>query len=217
MIFVNFKTYPGGTGEKALALAHACQKAQAATGVAFRLCVQATDISILAQQTDLPIWAQHVDPVEPERHTGFVTAFAVGQAGACGTLLNHSEHPLELGELEKAVNLAKTEGLEVLVFVKDLDEAKRVSEFEPEFLALEEPELIATGKAMIESTSGKEKIRQFLEAGFSSFLLVGAGISSKEDVGESVELGAKGVVVSSSVVLSSQPQQVLEELALGFK
>ncbi len=217
MIFVNFKTYPEATGEKAVALAHACQEVQAKSGIAIRLCVQAADINSVAQQTDLPVWAQHIDPVSPNRATGFTTAFAIRRAGAWGTLVNHSEHPLEFSELKEAVSLAKAEELEVLVFVKDLKEAKAVSRLEPEFIALEEPSLIATGKAMVENPEGKAKIEEFLSGGLSSYLLVGAGITTREDVAESVRLGAKGIVITSAVVLAQNPQKVLEELALGFK
>jgi triosephosphate isomerase len=217
MIFVNFKTYPEATGEKALALAHACQRAQAASGIAVRLGVQAIDITPLSQDTDLPIWAQHIDPVETGKATGFTSAYGVHQAGATGVFLNHSEHSLAPEQLEKAVRLAQEEGLEVLIFVKDLAEAERASQLEPDFLALEKPGLVGTGKAMVDSTTEREKIRQFLAAGFSSFLLVGAGVSSTQDVRESIKLGAKGVVVSSKVVLSADPQQALEELAKGFE
>lgn len=217
MIFVNFKTYPEATGEKAIALAHVCQKVQARTGVAMRLCVQTVDINPVAGQIDLPIWAQHIDPVPPRRATGFTTAWAVRRAGAWGTLLNHSEHPLEFSQLKQAVSLAKTEELEVLIFVKDIQEAQRVSELEPEFMALEEPELIASGKAMVDSEQGKAKIKEFLNAGFSSYLLVGAGITCREDVAFSIKLGAGGIVVSSGVVLAQNPQKALEDLALGFK
>lgn len=217
MIFVNFKTYPEATGEKAIFLAKACQEAQAASGVSIRICVQAADILPTAQAVDLPVWAQHIDPVEPQKATGFITALSVKQDGAVGTLLNHSEHPLDDAALRKAVLLAKQENLEVLIFAKDVAEAVKVSKLDPEFLAIEEPSLVGTGKAMVDSKEGKEKISRFLTSGFSSFLLVGAGISSFEDVFASIKLGAKGVVISSKVVLSSQPQKILEKLAAGFK
>lgn len=217
MIFVNFKTYPEATGEKALALAHMCQKAQANSGIAVRLGVQTIDITRISQDTDLPIWAQHIDPVEAERATGFTTAYGVHQAGATGVFLNHSEHPLPPVDLEKAVRLAQEEGLEVLVFVKDLAEAEQVSKLEPDFMALEEPSLVGSGTAMVESSEGREKVKQFLTAGFSSFLLVGAGITSPKDVATSIALGAKGVVVASGVVQAADPQKAVEELAAGFK
>jgi len=217
MIFVNFKTYPEATGKKAIDLALACQKAQRATGIAVFLCVEAADIRTVAQAVDLPVWAQHIDPVKPQRATGFITAYQVFRAGAKGTLLNHSEHPLAFAQLKLAVQLAKDEGLKTLVFVKNLDLARQAGSLEPEYLALEEPSLISSGKAMVEVAEEKEKVQAFFKLNLDSLLLIGAGISCRQDVVESVRLGAKGVVVSSAVVLADDPQKVVEDLALGFK
>ena len=91
MIFVNFKTYPEATGKKAVDLALACQKAEQVTGIAIFPCVEAADIRTVVKAVNLPVWAQHIDPVKPQRATGFITAFQVSRAGAKGTLLNHSE------------------------------------------------------------------------------------------------------------------------------
>ena len=216
MIFINFKTYPEATGKRAIGLTQTCQKVQLATGIKIKLGVQAVDIALLSQQVNLPIWAQHIDSVEPGRETGFITALAVQQTGAQGVFLNHSEHPLEFSQLTKTISLAKKANLQTLVFVKDLTEAQKVNALKPDFLALEEPSLVSSGRAMVEFAEGKSKVREFLKADFSSTLLIGAGISSKRDVEESVKLGAKGVVVSSAVVLSKNPQKILEELARGF-
>ena len=220
MIFVNFKTYPEATGKRAVDLALACQKAQKTTGIAVVPCVEAADIRTVAKAVDLPVWAQHIDPVKPPHEcgaTGFITAYQVFKARAKGTLLNHSEHPLEAAQLKLAVQLAKDEGLKTLVFVKNLDWARQAGKLKPEYLALEEPSLIAGGKAMVEVAEEKEKVRAFFKLNLDSLLLIGAGISRRQDVIESVRLGAKGVVVSSAVVLADDPQKVVEDLALGFK
>jgi len=220
MIFVNFKTYPEATGKKAVDLALACQKVEQVTGIAVFPCVEAADIRAVVKAVNLPVWAQHIDPVKPPHQcgaTGFITAFQVSRAGAKGTLLNHSEHPLKSAQLKLAVQLAKDEGLKTLVFVKNLDLACQAGRLEPEYLALEEPSLIASGKAMVEVAEEKEKVQAFFKLNLNSFLLIGAGISRRQDVVESVRLGAKGVVVSSAVVLADNPQRVVEDLALGFK
>ena len=70
---------------------------------------------------------------------------------------------------------------------------------------------------MVEVAEEKEKVQAFFKLNLNSFLLIGAGISRRQDVVESVRLGAKGVVVSSAVVLADDPQKVIEDLALGFK
>lgn len=198
-------------------MAKICQKIEKETRIPIFLCVQNTDLEKVVVAVDLPVWAQHIDPVKPFRATGYTTAYAVAKQGAKGTLLNHSEHPLEFSQLKLASNLAGKEGLERLIFVKTLQEAKKAARLKPEFLALEEPSLIAKKKAMVEVGGEKEKIKTFLKLNLKSCLLVGAGINSQKDVAESVRLGTKGVVVSSAVVLAKNPHNVLKDLAQGFK
>jgi triosephosphate isomerase len=82
-------------------------------------------------------------------------------------------------------------------------------------VAMEPPELIGTGisvsKAKPETiTSTVEAVR---EVGFSGPILVGAGISTGEDVKKAMELGANGVLVASAVVKAKDPYEKLKELA----
>jgi triosephosphate isomerase len=51
------------------------------------------------------------------------------------------------------------------------------------------------------------------KTGYSGKILCGAGIVSGEDVRKAVELGAEGVLVSSSVVKASDWDGKLRELA----
>jgi len=48
-------------------------------------------------------------------------------------------------------------------------------------------------------------------------ILVGAGIHSAEDVKVSLKLGAKGILISSYIVKSKNPEEKLMELAKCFK
>ncbi|MFA6361682.1 MAG: hypothetical protein WCX33_02655 [Candidatus Shapirobacteria bacterium] len=43
--------------------------------------------------------------------------------------------------------------------------------------------------------------------------MIGAGIHSKKDVEVSLKLGAKGILISSYIVKSNDPEKRLEELA----
>ena len=47
-------------------------------------------------------------------------------------------------------------------------------------------------------------------------ILVGAGIHSAEDVKVSLKLGAKGILISSYIVKSKNPEEKLTELAKCF-
>jgi len=215
VIFINFKTYPQATDKKAVKLALACQKTQKNIKAPLVLLIQTADIAQVKKDVDLPIWAQHIDPVEPGRRTGFTTALAVKKDGAEGAMLNHSEHPLLFADLKKVVKLAKKQNLKTLVCVKTIDEAKKVKNLNSDFVALEYPQLIGTGISMVDSKKGQKQLAEFVKLGIN-FPIVGAGISKRQDIEKSLELGARGILVSSAIVKAKNPQKIIEELAMGF-
>lgn len=217
MIFINFKTYPGATGERAVELASICYDVCQETGVKIAIGLQTADIFRVASQIRLPIFSQHVDSVIPGKNTGAITALALKKAGAVGAFLNHSEQPfLSFKNLEEAVNLAKKEDLETLVFVKDLLSAVKVDQFQPNYIALEEPSLIGTSTSMISRLQNHDLIRKFIQS-IKVTPLIGAGIKTREDIFQSLKIGIKGVVLSSGFVLAPNPKTILLNLASAFK
>jgi len=216
MIVVNFKTYPQATGEKAVGLAEICQEVMEETGVKVIIALQATDIFRVASQIKVPIFAQHADYFEPGRHTGWTTALALKKAGASGVFFNHSEHRFySFADLGKAISLSKTQGLETLVFVKDIKIALKADKFKPDYMALEEPSLVAGDTAMVELHQYHQTIRQFIQS-IKAPPLVGAGIRTREDVFNSLKIGIKGVAFSSGFVKTDNPKEVLLSFASAF-
>ncbi|MCW1312164.1 MAG: triose-phosphate isomerase, partial [Candidatus Parvarchaeota archaeon] len=94
--------------------------------------------------------AQGVDEVDPGAFTAHVTWFELKQAGAAGTLLNHSEErythskngPIDYAALKMAVDKCTDAGMETYVCVQNLEEAKEVLKMNPTGIAYEPPELI---------------------------------------------------------------------------
>jgi len=219
MIFVNFKTYQEGTGERAVALTRILEEVKKETGVPILPAVQATDILRVKMNTSLEVWGQGIDPVSSGPFTASILAEAVFEAGAAGTFLNHSEAKFQdFSLLEKGVNRAKEAGLKTLVFAADIKELEKVIIFRPDWVAFEPPELIGnqeTSVAEKKPDSIRESVRVADRLGIP--LLVGAGIHSKEDVKKALELGAKGVVVATAVVRAFDPKVKLLELTDGFK
>lgn len=218
MIFVNFKTYKEATGTRAVELVRDLSLLQAKTSVPIIPVVQATDIRSCMIATNYEVWAQHVDGVEQGKTTGWVTAEAVGAAGASGTFLNHSEHKLEIGNWKLVIGRCKEIGLKVMFFAANLEELEKAVELRPDFVAYEPPELIASkdtsvARAKPEVIEKAAKIAK--EAGIP--LIVGAGVKDVEDVRGSLKGGAMGVAVSSAVVLAEDPKKVVVGLAKGFK
>lgn len=219
MIFVNFKTYSQGTGRRAVVLASSIKQVSLMTGVKIIPVVQPTDIREVVELVEIEVWSQKIDAVDYGAHTGAVLAQAVVEDGAAGTFLNHSEMKFEdFKDLKSANESAKEAGLETLIFASNIEELERIIPLAPDFASYEPPELIGSRESSV-TQAKPEVISQAAKICKKAKipLIVGAGVKSKQDVSKSLKLGAVGVVLSSSVVESQEPQKVLLELAQGYK
>lgn len=216
MIFVNFKTYKEASGELAVSLSKIISEVADETGVEIIACPQAVDLREVAKALTHPIWTQHVDALERGQATGWFPAEIARGAGAEGTLLNHSEHKLSLGVLGEALARCKDAGLKTLVFADNLKEAQIIAKLQPDLIGYEPPELIASPTTSV-ARAKPDIIEKVVKEVPNIPIIVGAGVKDKEDVRVSLKLGAKGVALSSAVVLAEDPKKVLEELVKGFK
>jgi triosephosphate isomerase len=208
MIVVNFKTYGKATGEDAERLAEACSRVAEETGEEVIVAPASYDLGTNARE-----FAQHVDPVEPGSHTGHVLAEGVAEAGASGTLLNHSERRMEKDDIERSLERARENNLEVIVCAKSPEECGELSALGPDYIAYEPPELIGGDTAVSDAKPGL--IEEAVERSEVP-VLTGAGIKSREDVEKSIELGCEGVLVASGVVKAENPEEAVKELCEGL-
>ena len=219
MIFINFKTYQEGTGEKAVGLAKILEQVAQETQVKIIPVVQAGDVKEIVSSVALEVWAQKIDAVEFGAHTGAIIPEAVLEDGAVGTFLNHSEAKFaNFDELSKAFDRAKEVGLKTLIFAKDQEELKDVCALNPNFVAYEPPEFIGsttTSVAQEKPEVIEEAVGIARNAGIP--LIVGAGVHSREDVKKNLELGAVGVAVATDIVKAVDPKKELLELTEGFR
>jgi triosephosphate isomerase len=218
LVIVNFKTYKEATGEKAVALAKVCEKAAKDTGRNIIAAVQAADIYRVSKAVNIPVFGQHISEAEQGQSTGAVTAESVKNAGASGTLVNHSEHRIEKDKIEKIITRAKKLGLVTVLCVKDAKEAKELDSMKPDFIAVEPPELI--GGDISVSSAKPEVIENAVQniCGDKKCyrVIVGAGIKTKKDVEKAASLGSIGILVASGVVKAKDPEKELKALAEGF-
>src|SRR3990167_6939169 len=143
MIFVNFKTYEQGSGQKALNLVKVLEEIALLSQVKIIPVVQAGDVKEVSSSSKLEIWVQKVDPIEYGANTGSILPESVYEDGASGTFLNHSEAKFsDFESLEKANKRATEVGLKTLIFAKDIEELKKVLVLKPTYIAYEPPELI---------------------------------------------------------------------------
>ena len=214
-LVINFKTYSQATGKKGLELAKVAEKVAKDLDVEIIVAVQLADLRLIAENVEIPVYAQHIDPIRPGAHTGHVLPEAVKEAGASGTLLNHSEYRLRLDVLNEAIVRAKEVGLETLVCADTPATSAAVAALQPSAVAIEPPELIGTGipvsKAKPEVvTNTVAKIRRIDE---HIPILTGAGITAGDDVAKALELGTQGVLVASAIVKAKDWEAKIRELA----
>lgn len=219
LIIVNFKTYSEATGKKAVELAKKAEKVSLETKVSIGVAPQHTDIATVAKTVNIPVFAQHTDPIQPGSHTGHVLTEAVKETGAIGTLINHSERQLKLSDIDAMIKITREKGLISVVCANNPTISAAVATLKPDILAIEPPELIGTGipvsKAKPEVITNT--IRLVREINQKVVILCGAGISHGEDVAAALRLGTQGVLVASGVVKAKDPYTVLREFAKAAK
>lgn len=203
MIVINFKNYK--TGKDVLAFA---KKISDPCVIA---AVPTLNLKEVAKETRLIVYAQHTDLVNTKRDTGYLTPYSLKDAGVTGTLLNHSEHKLSFKNLQKTVSECHKQKLKVIICASSVTEAKKIKKLNPFAIAYEEPKLIATKKSITNYPLKILKFVKILEK-TKTFPLCGAGINKKQDVEAAIELGCKGVLISSAILKSHNPKGFLNKI-----
>ncbi|WP_309493381.1 triose-phosphate isomerase [Candidatus Hecatella orcuttiae] len=214
-ILVNFKCYREATGKQAVRLAEIAGEVSEETGVTLAVAPQFTDLPAVIQAGRVPVFSQHIDPVKPGSFTGHILAEAVKEAGASGSLVNHSERRLPLEDVKACVERAREVGLATVVCADTPQACGEIAAFNPDVIAIEPPELIGTGipvsKAKPEVVTGALKAVEAVNPAVP--VLCGAGITVGADVEAALKLGTRGVLLASGVVKAPDPRRVLVEMA----
>ena len=203
---IGLKSY--AWGDDAVRLAVVADHLAAELGVSIVFDPQAVDIpAIAASTTRILVFAQHMDPVEPGRGVGAVLAEAIRDAGAVGTLLNHSEKPMTLGDLRRAIGRAKMLGLATLVFADSPAEAAALARLGPDIVLAEPPDLIAGGRSVGSVMAGFVAATVEAVKAVDSAILVmsGAGVNGPDDVEQMIGLGLDGTGSSSGILRAPDP------------
>ena len=215
LILVNFKLYERATGVAAVELAKIHQRVAEETGANIAVAVNALDLAAVCAAVEIPVFAQHIDPVSYGSGTGHISADLVSELGACGTLLNHAECQVDDGELAKSLELARELGLFTVVCANTPEKAEQVLPMNPDMIAVEPPELIGGEVSVSKAEPGiiEETVKRIGE----NRVLVGAGVKTGEDVSIAVSLGASGVLLASGVTKAEDPYAVLLDLVAGLE
>jgi len=169
----------------------------------------------LVANSSITILAQHVDDSKVGSTTGFMIPELLKKSKVKGSLINHSEHRISSKEIEKLVLKLKELKMTSIVCVKNIAEVKKYLKLNPDFIAIEPPELIGSGKAI--STEKPELIAKAAEIVNNSKnktkLLCGAGIVSGDDVKKAIELGSKGILVASGIIKAKNWNRIISEFS----
>lgn len=214
IIILNFKTYLESTGSNALKLAKISDSVAKRTGINIVVAPQHPDIYRVSNEVDIPVLAQHVDPIDFGGHTGSILLECVREAGAAGTLINHSEKRMKLFEIDRIVKKTSDLGMTNVVCTNNIETSAAAATLNPDFVAVEPPELIGSGipvsKAEPEIVEGT--VDAIHNVNPKVKVLCGAGISTGDDLTAAIDLGAEGVLLASGIVLAENPEDALLDL-----
>lgn len=214
MFIINCKNYEEIAGNKISEFVKIAEKISKKYKIKIAVAPPQHLIGLVANST-IPILAQHVDYSKVGSTTGFMIPELLKKSKVSGSLINHSEHRISSDEISKLVLKLRELKMISVVCVKDVAEVKKYSKLNPDYIAIEPPELIGSGKAV--SNEKPEIIIKASDAIKSAKnktkLLCGAGIVSGQDVTKALELGSKGILVASGIIKAKNWTKIIEEFS----
>ena len=214
MFVINCKNYEEIAGDKIIKFVKIAEKISKKYKVKIAISPPQHLVGLVANRS-IPILAQHIDVSKVGSTTGFIIPELLKKSKVKGSLINHSEHRITSKEIEKLVLKLKKLKMISILCVKDIAEVKKYVKLNPDYIAIEPPELIGSGKAV-----SKEKPELIAKAASivnnsknKTKLLCGAGIVSGEDVAKAIELGSKGILVASGIIKAKDWNKVISEFA----
>jgi triosephosphate isomerase len=214
MFVINCKNYEEIAGDKIVKFVKTAEKISKKYKVKIAISPPQHLIGVVSNSS-IPILSQHVDDSKVGSTTGFVIPELLKKSKVKGSLINHSEHRISSREIQKLVLKLKELKMISILCVKDVAEVKKYAKLNPDYIAIEPPELIGSGKAV--STEKPELIAKAADAvknaKNSTKLLCGAGIVSGEDVSKAIELGSKGILVASGIIKAKDWNKIMTDFA----
>ena len=131
-----------------------------------------------------------------------------------GAIINHSEHRVPISHIREAVNrLSKLNLLSIVC--ANVSESGKMAALNPNFVAVEPPDLIGTGRSVSEhkpkTVSGSAEA--VAKAKNRTELLCGAGIVTRKDVSSAISLGSRGILVASGVIRAKNWDKIIGDFA----
>ena len=215
-LIINFKNYEEVAGDRAIKLADSARQVAENLQLEIVLAPPHPVLALLAKEIRIPVICQHVDDEKMGPSTGFIMPEIAKSYGVVGSLINHSEHRMEMSSISRLVERLRKLDMVSIVCAQEPQEVVEISNLEPDFIAIEPPELIGSGRAV--SKENPTIITKSIEgAGSRSSIICGAGISDKDDVSKAMDLGSQGILVASGVIKAASWEKKITELASAMK
>lgn len=218
MIILNYKTYAESTGGNSEKLLRAVEEASKQDPNVSKYVSSALSIVDLVNGKkafpNVNIMAQHVDNKAVGSTTGWVTPENLTSYGIEYSVYNHSEHRVSSDSIVEDIKSIQSRGIKVIACCENVEEANKLLEAQPFGIAYEPKDLIGSGVSV---TTRPEAVKEFIEATKGkTMVLIGAGVSTGEDVAKGLELGAEGFLLASAFVKAQDPVAKVLELTKPY-
>ncbi len=214
MFIINCKNYEEIAGDKIIKFVKIVEKISKKYKIKIAVAPPQHLVGLVSKSS-IPILAQHVDVSRVGSTTGFVVPELLKKSKVSGSLINHSEHRISANEIALLVQKLRDLKMISILCVKNVAEVKKYAKLNPDYIAIEPPELIGSGKAV-----SKEKPDLIIKAVNAvksrknkTKLLCGAGIVSGADVSKASELGSQGILVASGIIKAKSWTNMINEFA----
>lgn len=222
MIILNLKNYPEATGKNLKPVIEdietVLEKNPSLSEVVY-VAPATYDLHFATHHTkNTGLMSQHVDDKKMGSSTGRIPPESLKEIGVNHSILNHSEYRLaHIDEFHDAIKTIQDMGINLVICCENLDEAKQLLKLEPFAIAYEDKDLIGSGQSI--TTGRPEEVKKFIELvkkQGKTKAIIGAGISTGEDVAQGLDFGADGFILASGFVKAPDRQAKLLELAKSF-
>lgn len=215
MLFINLKNYPIDTTIFLENLVKLYQDKYSH----IKICILPSVIELTDVRRILPskikVYAQTVDELDSPKTTGKITLAKLVQNGITGCMINHSENPKPIEEMEEITQYCNNYGLECMLGFQNLNEFKHISILKANYYLYEPADLIGNShsrdsKSVIESK--KSELILMKNNYQTNDIIIGAGIKSEEDFKQTYSLEFAGVALSSIITESENIMEKLDEI-----
>lgn len=219
IFIINLKNYSETSGQNTIRIASEAEKVAKELDVRILISPPQVFLGLVSNNTHAEVISQHVDSELVGASTGYVIPEMIKEAKGIGSIINHSEHPIEISLIKPLIERLRNLGLMSVVCAKNIGELKDISTMAPDYVAIEPPELIGTKKSISSEKPSliKESFEHLSSTASKSKLICGAGINSPEDIRVALDLGANGILAASSIVKAENWYSKIYELAEQFK